>query len=208
MASCNWVYIEDKGVTHSIYLFHGERDGHVLCTCNNRILFIDFGIKESKNYTFFINQAMCEVQIKRKGSVFTYGFVIDDKADTPLNRYKKKVGKKHLFQSIAFFTIIIILSIAFSEGMKSLKDRMAKEKYTKYINVEKTKSTAYVYKVSPEDQTIEYTYMYNGELYNGSTQSQTLNGDHQLMIEEGMTLEVEIDPLAPEKANLLPIYHQ
>ena len=61
MAQMNWIYLDDRGGRHSIGLYHGDRSGHMLIHCNRKIIQIDFSVKETKTYSFFVEDEFCEM---------------------------------------------------------------------------------------------------------------------------------------------------
>jgi len=63
MAQHAWNITGHYGKTYKLGLFHGEKTHHVVVHCNNSIVAIDFGVKESKTYTLFLDQQLCEVSI-------------------------------------------------------------------------------------------------------------------------------------------------
>ena len=73
---------------------HGAESGHLMVYCNTNIVLIDFEILQSKTYSFFIEDELCELSIERKDDQFFYGFEINKKADTPLNRQRRKIEKQ------------------------------------------------------------------------------------------------------------------
>ncbi|MBK8555124.1 MAG: hypothetical protein IPL65_04835 [Lewinellaceae bacterium] len=90
MAQVGWVFLDQSGGKHRIGLYHGEDSGHVVIHCNLRIIQLDFSVKDSKTYTFFIEDELCEVRMFKEKVGFSYEFFVDKKTDTPLNRVRKK----------------------------------------------------------------------------------------------------------------------
>ncbi len=72
--------------------------------CNMRVVLIDFGVRTSAKYSFFVDDELCEIIIEQKGGQFSYGFEINKEADTPRNRHRKIVDRKEWRQAILFFT--------------------------------------------------------------------------------------------------------
>jgi len=117
----NWTYVDSRGHQNRIGLMHGAQSGHLLIYCNTKIILIDFKVLQSKTYSVFIEDELCEISIERKENKFYYGFDINKKADTPLNRSRKETDKKHLFQSLlfvgAFFSCIALVVYFFFNGV-------------------------------------------------------------------------------------------
>lgn len=111
MSQMTWTYIADDGVRHNVGLFHGDNTGHLLVYCNSRIVVIDFGVVASKNYSFFINDELCDLVIEEKDGKFQYGFKVDEVTDTARNRGRRKMMRTEVRQTllIGFLFILIII---------------------------------------------------------------------------------------------------
>ncbi len=128
MPRFKWIYLEGEGVQHHVELFHGRRNGHVLLTCNGKVILTDFDVRQSKSYTFFINEEMCKVHLKHKGIKFKYSFEIDRKVDTPLNRIRKERSRKYNFYIALMFILVVVTafwSISFGKKMELESKRIA-----------------------------------------------------------------------------------
>jgi hypothetical protein len=92
MAQMNWVYLDNAGKSHRVGMYHGNKTGHVLIYCDLKVVQVDFSVKETTYYSFFIEEELCEVHIVReKDGWFGYEFKINKKIDTPLNQRRKSV---------------------------------------------------------------------------------------------------------------------
>jgi hypothetical protein len=90
MAQMNWVYLDRSGGRHRVGLYHGDSSGHVVLYANLRVVQIDFSVKDTRSYSFFIEDELCEVHlVLEKDGRFGYEFKINKDADTPLNRARK-----------------------------------------------------------------------------------------------------------------------
>lgn len=103
MAQFNWTYVSDTGRKYNVGIYHGSRTGHLVVYCNLRVVIIDFNVLDTKTYPLFLDDELCELTIEKKSGEFRYGFDINRKADTPRNRIRKKVEKKHWRQTLLFF---------------------------------------------------------------------------------------------------------
>jgi len=117
----NWTYLADNGKKHVVGIYHGAESGHLLVYCDSKIIMIDFEVLESSSYSFFIGDQLCELEIELRDKKFYYGFNINKTADTPLNRIRKKVEKKHLMQSLAFVGGLIFLVLGLLWGVQKLQ---------------------------------------------------------------------------------------
>lgn len=104
MAQMNWIFLDDRGGRHRVGLYHGDRSGHVMIHCNMRVVQIDFSVKETKTYSFFIEDEFCELIIERlRDGHFGYEFRVNKTIDTPRNRIRKvqtRRDMKHLWAFI------------------------------------------------------------------------------------------------------------
>lgn len=108
MSQMTWTYIGDNGARHRVGLFHGDNTGHLLVYCNARIVVIDFGVRVSKNYSFFINDELCDIAVEEKEGKFSYGFRIDQITDTPRNRGRRKMIRDEIRISLIVAVIFIL----------------------------------------------------------------------------------------------------
>jgi len=96
---------------------------------NSKVILIDFQVLETKTYSFFIEEELCEIEVERKDDRFAYGFKINQDVDTPLNRQRKEREKADMRKGYwiagAFFTIILIGSLIFAYAYRQKKKRIA-----------------------------------------------------------------------------------
>jgi hypothetical protein len=111
-------------------LYHGDRTGHVMVHCNMRVVQIDFSVKDTKMYSFFIEDELCELILEKKDGVFGYEFRVNKKADTPRNRVRRvKDGQMRKYLALMVGGIVLVLTIAVFSlrwyGQKQEAKRMA-----------------------------------------------------------------------------------
>lgn len=95
-------------------LYHGDRSGHVMIHCNRRVIQIDFSVKESKMYSFFIEDELCEVILAKEHGRFGYEFRVNEKVDTPLNRIRRvQQGKTRKYMALLVGGLLLVLAGAF-----------------------------------------------------------------------------------------------
>ncbi|HJW28168.1 MAG TPA: hypothetical protein VJ508_02845 [Saprospiraceae bacterium] len=107
MSQFTWTYIDDNGLQHRVGLFHGDNTGHLMIYCNTRIVVIDFCVTTSKNYSFFINDELCDIAVEESEGKFLYGFKVDEITDTPRNRGRRKMIRAEHIRT--FYLILIFL---------------------------------------------------------------------------------------------------
>lgn len=163
MNQFKWTYVGgDK--QHHIGIFHGAKTGHLVIYCNAKIMIIDFNILESKTYSFFIEEELCEISIERKDGQFFYGFEINKEADTPRNRLRKKMNKRHMWQALAFFAVLFLFIAGFiaiiasyntnKQQQKAIFTSNSKTTYAKVFPKATTNTFAYAYVA--DGQVLEY----------------------------------------------------
>lgn len=131
MAQMNWVYLDNQGGRHRVGLYHGDQSGHVMIHCNLRVVQIDFSVKETKMYSFFIEDELCEVLLERQpDGRFGYDFQVNKKVDTPRNR-ERKAHHRRDNQHVAWFVggfVTLLAAVFFGlrwYGSEQSKKRMS-----------------------------------------------------------------------------------
>ena len=127
----NWVYLDNRGGRHRVGLYHGDQSGHVMIHCNLRVVQIDFSVKETKMYSFFIEDELCEVTLERQpDGRFGYDFQVNKQVDTPRNRERKADNRRdnrHVAWFVAGF--VALLAVVFFGlqwyGSEQRKKRMS-----------------------------------------------------------------------------------
>lgn len=191
---------------------HGATSGHLLVTCNNSIVIIDFSVLKTSTYSFFIEEELCELTIERKEDQFFYGFEVDQEADTPLNQQRKKRDKKHLFQSIFLLGGILLLVSILIVGMTHYHSPENRSQLLEKLQLDGKESMARVIlKSKLEGSDASYVFFANGRSYTSST---TLAGaeENGFILDIGMPLEdgdeflVQYLPGSPQQ-NLINFEH-
>ncbi|TNE53990.1 MAG: hypothetical protein EP344_14595 [Bacteroidetes bacterium] len=114
MAQVGWVFLDDFGNRNRIGLYHGDRTGHLLLHCDLRIIQVDFAVKESRTYSFFIEDELCEVHVIKEPKGFSYEFEVNKKVDTPRNRLRRKDDRRNLkYIAILVGAMVLVVSSLF-----------------------------------------------------------------------------------------------
>lgn len=121
MAQHAWNITGPQGKSYNLGLFHGETTKHVVVHCNNSIVVIDFGVTESKTYSLFLDEELCEVTIDHTGDEnFSYDCKINHDVETPLNKQRKeqradedRLEKMRVFAACA---VGLVVALAFLLG--------------------------------------------------------------------------------------------
>ncbi|MEI6411543.1 MAG: hypothetical protein WCR52_19295 [Bacteroidota bacterium] len=130
MAQVGWVFLSEQGGRHRIGLYHGDRTGHVAIHCNLKIVQIDFSVKESRTYSFFVEDELCEVRLIKEKTGFSYEFAVNKTVDTPLNqarRANERKNRKYMAVTIGALIVLlagILLAVKFF-GKAATADRLS-----------------------------------------------------------------------------------
>ena len=112
MSQFTWTYIGDNGYRHRVGLFHGDNTGHLMIYCNMRIVVIDFNVTSTKNYSFFIEDELCDIAVEEEKGKFKYGFKVDEITDTPRNRGRRKmIRTEHRQTALVALSFVVVLSV-------------------------------------------------------------------------------------------------
>jgi len=109
MSQMQWTYVDDYGQRHKVGLYHGNRTGHLMVYCNQKVIVIDFHVLSDKKYSFLINDELCDLQVERKNDRFAYSLEIDGKANTPGNRRRRARNRKDLIQALTVMAILLLI---------------------------------------------------------------------------------------------------
>ncbi len=93
MAQKNWRFNSHRGHSYVIGLYHSEQSGNIVIHCNSKVTTIDFGVQESKEYSFFIGEELLVIKIEKSGQLYTYELIIDKEVKTALNAKRAEEDK-------------------------------------------------------------------------------------------------------------------
>lgn len=118
MAQMGWVLLDDRGGRHRVGLYHGDQSGHVMIHCNLRVVQVDFSVKESKTYSFFIEDELCEVHlVKGPDGKFGYDFIVNKTVDTPRNRIRRvderRIRRQMAWMIAGFVAVVTAVVLGF-----------------------------------------------------------------------------------------------
>ncbi len=120
---CSWTYIAKAGKPYQVGLYHGTRSGHLLIYVNRRIMLIDFGVRDTKSFSFFIEDDLCHIRLVRKGDRMYYYFEIDKEAPTPANERRKRYHRRNFRQMMLWFILPLFLTGLFGYWLQEQKEK-------------------------------------------------------------------------------------
>lgn len=114
MAQLQWTVPGLGGKQYLLGMYHGEDSGHLMVHCNNKVMLVDFGVKDAKEYSFFLDTELFELKITRENGAFAYDMIHNEEVDTPHNRRREQEKKTNRWRIIAggVLALIIILVLA------------------------------------------------------------------------------------------------
>jgi len=147
LAQLSWTYVGNGGKHFNVGLFHGPNTGHLMVHCNKQVVLIDFNVLESRTYPLFLDDELLELKVDLSKGRFSYGLEIDKQADTPRNRIRKKTEKKHLRQTLLFFSGLIGLAAVFCGFMLFYNNSQKTENLLPLLEEQGVTATARVYDI-------------------------------------------------------------
>ena len=138
-------------------------------------------------YSIFIDEQLCEITIDRQGDQFFYGFEVNSTADTPRNRQRKKIEKKHMIQSVAFLGTLVLLILSVVFGVNRWSQRSNWEDISAKLKKIGQETSARVLTADESQESFSnYFFMVNGKAYSIKTNFPT---EKEVVLENGMPLE-------------------
>lgn len=179
--------------------------------CDDNVIAVDFKVFDSKVYTFFIEEELLEVHLKRKGDEMFYTFEINKKADTFRNRLRRKIdstNRKHLW-------IFIISMISIVLGAAYWLSRKASAPYVppEILLVEGSRTTGKVFiKGTGNAEMVEYSFVAGNQVIRSNQlPAANLLLETQLPLASGDEFEVYYLPKTPTSNSIFwdaPTDHQ
>ncbi|MEO1628770.1 MAG: hypothetical protein AAFV25_26715, partial [Bacteroidota bacterium] len=184
----NWIYLGTNGKRYNVGLMHGAESGHLLVYCNSAIILIDFEVLETKTYSLFIDEQLVDIVVERKGDQFYYGFEIDTEADTPLNRQRRKIEKKHFRQSLALLAGLILVVATVTYAFTYYNSVQSKVALADKLDAVGKETNAQIMLVGDEEdsKTLSYFFIVDGKAF---TVKEGKQDAKEIILETGMPLE-------------------
>lgn len=117
MSQLSWTLLDDYNQRYEIGLYHGDKSHHVLIYVNKIPVVIDFNIRETKQYSFYVGQELCELRIERYSDVYKYSFVTNKEVNTPLNLARRQQSRKYFWFIILLGLSLILIILGVSKWM-------------------------------------------------------------------------------------------
>jgi len=167
MGQFNWTVLGQQGRQYRVGIYHGEKSGHLMVHCNSKVVLVDFFVKDTKDYSFFIDDEFFVLEVEKKDGQFLYGLELDTTTDTPLNQLRKKRDIKHLVMVGLIIAGIIAVAIGFFWGYpkyQSLKSEAEKTEILAQNGIETTAEIRY----DSTSTEMKYFFVGDGKAISGS----------------------------------------
>ena len=86
---------------------------------NSNIVLIDFSVIRSKKYSLFLGEELCDLIVEEEQGNFSYGLKPNMKADTDLNRHRRKMNFKNNVKTVFLGILMVILIISINIALVS-----------------------------------------------------------------------------------------
>ncbi|MEZ4988392.1 MAG: hypothetical protein R2795_25765 [Saprospiraceae bacterium] len=111
MAQQHWTIPGIYGQTYLIGMYHGEESGHLMVHCNNKVLLVDFGVKEPKTFPFFLDEELFELVIEKNNGRYAYQITHNGEIDSPRNRVMKELEREGKWRSKIMAIMMLVLAV-------------------------------------------------------------------------------------------------
>lgn len=182
-----WTYLGDNGRNYRVGLLHSPKTGHLLIYIGSKIVQIDFKVFESKEYSFFIEEELVHLNLERRGDEMYFTFNIDKKADTPRNRFRHALERKHFYQLLAFVGVLGLLVtgvVMWGKNAKKSETEKVEEMLAK--GSQETIGRILIKKVADNRSEISYQFVAGNQTF---TQVSMLQSEPLILLVNPMPLE-------------------
>ena len=186
----------NRGESYRLGLFHGDNTGHVLVHCNTRIMLIDFSVRQSKTYSFFLGDELCELSIEADADGYRYQCALNREAATPLNKIRQASEEKHWRKAMllggSFFGLVFVLSLLMSLTMKPTNQTLLEE-------LEARGGARTSVRLVPRENGTGWQYSYRAgeQVYSGQLASSSMESELGLPLQSGDEFELRYVPGQP-----------
>lgn len=74
MSQSLWTYYDPSHGPQTVGVYHGDDSGNLVVYCNNKVVMVDFKVKQSKSYSFYVNKCLIELKLKKQDKSFDHDF--------------------------------------------------------------------------------------------------------------------------------------
>ncbi|MCF8246286.1 MAG: hypothetical protein K9J37_16080 [Saprospiraceae bacterium] len=182
-----WTYLGDNGRNYRVGLLHSPNTGHLVIYIGSKIVQIDFKVFDSKEYTFFIEEELVHINLERRDNDMYFSFNIDKKTDTPRNRFRHQLERKHFCQLLIFLGVMGLLVtgiVMWGKNAKKSETERIEEMLAK--GSQETVGRVTIRKLDGNRSEISYQFVAGNQTY---TQVSMLQSEPLILLVNPMPLE-------------------
>ncbi len=120
MNTQSWIYLDDTGGKRKINLYHSPAKGMLLVQVDGQVVVASKEANRGGKWTFLIEDQLCDVVIWRRGMEYSYGFRVNDYAESPRNRAVKIKNRRDFWLPTSIFLGALLIGAALLVWRKSL----------------------------------------------------------------------------------------
>jgi hypothetical protein len=143
LAQQQWIVPGFGGQQYSIGLYHGIDSGHLMVHCNGEVLLIEFAVKDSKEFSFFLGEELYELIITKEASRFSYHLQHNEEIDSPHNRRRESEKKTDRWRLISLSVLSVLFLTGLALYLWNAPEREA-DLWAKLVAGEGEMTTAYI----------------------------------------------------------------
>ncbi len=108
MSQSLWTYYDPSYGTQTVGVYHGDDSGNLVIYCNNKVVMVDFEVKKSKSYSFYINKCLIELKLKKQKKDKSFDHDFNRSMTSDVIQMKRKSSPIKVFFSCILFLLGIV----------------------------------------------------------------------------------------------------
>lgn len=108
MSQSLWTYYDPSYGTQTVGVYHGDDSGNLVVYCNNKVVMVDFKVKKSKSYSFYINKCLIELNLKKQIQNQPFDHDFHRSLTSDQIQIDEKTSQFKIFISCTIFLLTII----------------------------------------------------------------------------------------------------
>lgn len=123
MKPLQWIFLSETGKTNKVTLFHSLQTGIFAVFLDHSLLTIQTEIFDTYQYTFFIDDVLCELHFHKNNQDISYSFRRNTEINTPFNIQKRITERNNLIKASIFSAILLFLALLSGFGLQSFMNK-------------------------------------------------------------------------------------
>jgi hypothetical protein len=108
MSQSLWTYYDPSYGPQTVGVYHGDDSGNLVVYCNNKVVMVDFKVKQSKSYSFYINKCLIKLNLKKQKQEKSFDHDFHRSMDADQIKINKKSSSFNVFISCTLFLLGIV----------------------------------------------------------------------------------------------------